>query len=360
MQIAAKDFPLIDNAPEFRFAANAATHQAAFYQQILSTVLSRAILRNGQIDADRLVAIAATAHRQRQTDTVEIISQLLVNLPFGERYERYALYFNGLCLYRRGNHTDARVIFENLLPIVSGKLKARTMMALAAVVYESGYENSLPYYIQAAAIASEDWCDPYTVAQVARVAAIHRSLEGDHRGAVNDLEQMLPLALAVSVSSPFLLLEHLNSLAYEKLEIGNSGEANQILGFVLASPLSRYYPECHETRAELIDRGRRASRSVVAVTSELVEAENVVCGNFPAIKPVPHYAPSREDTGVIDIRDWKLEMAKGQTKRQPAQERTNDELKREMLELMTQTKLSRDQVQRIIAIIEERKPTGSD
>lgn len=309
MQIAAKESRIfIETAPYLNFAANVTTFQAGFYQQILSDVLGRAILWNGQIDAERLVDIGAIAHRQRQTEIVEVISHLLIDLPFGKTYKHIGQYFNGLCLYRRGSFNDARKVFESLLPVVRGKLRARTIMALAGVMHDSKEDSSLPYYIEAGTIAAQNLCDPYTIVQVVRMTAIHKSLDGDHKGAVNDLERLFPISKAISATYPFLFLEYLNSLTCEYLEMARLKEATRILRFVLASPLSKFYPECHETYAELKDREQRASRSVAAVGK--VEWDNVFRLNVVSSRRGISANQAGVKSNVKAIEDWKFEMAK--------------------------------------------------
>lgn len=347
---AAKNFPfMVRNAPCVNFIAeSSATRRGAFYQQMLESFLSRAVLRSGQIDADRLVSIGAIAHRRRQTEVVEIIGNLLIDLPFGRAYEQIARYFQGLCLYRRGQFVEAKRLFESLLPVVHGKLKARTMMALAGVVHDSKQEHSLPYYIEAGTLAARNLCDPYTVVQVGRMTAIHRSLDGDHQGAVDDLEQLFGISKSVSKTDPFLFLEYLNSLAYEKLETGSLEEAGRILGFVLASPLSNFYPECHETRAELIEKGRRASRSVVAVGGG--PAVNLLCGDFSVKTHALDRAPdSRAD--VRSIADWKAGTAQERLEQGPLSEEEERSKRVEFLRLFSDTRFTRSQIDQILGLL---------
>jgi hypothetical protein len=264
MQIAAKDSRIlvIETLPHLGFAADVATRQAAFYQHI---VIGQAVLRRGQIDAERLISIGVMAHRQRRVEIINAVSSLLDILPIGGRYRLFARYFEGLGLYLNKNFTAAKVIFENLLPSVHGKLKARTLMALAAVAHDSKEESSLPYYLEAGSIAAQDLCDPYTVVQAGRMIAINKSINGDHQGAVNDLEKLTPIANTISKLSPFLLCEYLNSLAVEKGEIGHYSEGLEIARFLMASPYSAACPEYRETHDEIVTKAGHASRSIVAL-----------------------------------------------------------------------------------------------
>lgn len=317
----------IGKAPFFCLAAvETATQRAAFYQEITPGVLSMAVINNGRIDADRLVCVGLRAYEYHQNDVVEFISKVLANLPFGKPYGLIARYFEGLYYFRNKNYAGAREIFEELLSSVRGRLKARTSLALAAVMYESNLETSLPYYLKAGALAAADWCDPCTVMQVGMAVGIHKSLHGDHQSAVDTLEELFPISKAISRSHPFPFLTYLNSLAVEYLEVGRLEEAGRILSIVLASPLSKFYPECHETRAELIERRRPATRSVVAVEREVIVNPKVVWLSELPPRQRQDRPPDNSIESGKKILKWKLDVAnnkKGKTEDSPDNQEYN-------------------------------------
>ncbi|MFP5260468.1 MAG: hypothetical protein ACLGJB_01015 [Blastocatellia bacterium] len=107
------------------------------------------------------------------------------------------------------------------------------------------------------------------MAEALRGIAIVKAKEGYRRKALNDLEQLLPLAKA---SHPIVLYSWLNSLATELGETGRIDEARNVIKHVLASPLIHVYPEWQETTQDL-KKPDRAFISVPYIEPKPVEVE---------------------------------------------------------------------------------------
>lgn len=301
MEIAAKDsFSFIEKAPVKVFADIAATHRAAFYQVMAGLRLKEASRISDGLFYERLFRIGESAYRKREMGTVEIVADILMsyNKPEGE-------YFRGLCLYHEKLYNEARTIFENMLPITSGRLKARIALGLSAIIHDSKAESSLPFYLLAQAQGLKDWCDPYVVLTVQRMVAVTKGIEGDHRNAVRDLENLYPLAKAIAPLEPFAFNNYLNSLAVEKGETGEIQQALRISRFILASPFAAAYPEWRETNVELLGKERHRSKLIVALGR--IEQDNVLY--FGHTNTPAQITSSEHKAKVASLEEWKNEMA---------------------------------------------------
>ncbi|HXG67233.1 MAG TPA: hypothetical protein VNO70_19175, partial [Blastocatellia bacterium] len=107
--------------------------------------------------------------------------------------------------------------------------------------------------------------DAYTLISTQKMIAVCKGLDGDHHGALKILENLFPIANSVRWPQPQIYFDYLNSCAVELAEVGRLEEARRFSQIVLASPFSPAYPEWGETLAEITEKARRASRSVVAV-----------------------------------------------------------------------------------------------
>ena len=240
-----------------------------FYQQIISELISGVYseqifthLRNG------LAALAEHAYGLRQMKVVEQASQLILNLPLGRAHESVARYYEALCLHRKGQSATARILLERVAEEGPQQYRAKALVSMSATFYEKGdFRSFLPLNVEAGRVmAQQKWLDPKTALLSRRNIALYRSSDGDHRGALADLENMFPLARAVGPWQQYLYYDYMNSLAVELCEVGRLEEAKNVSQIVLASPFAAAYPEWRETGEEIELRGWRPSRSTVAVT----------------------------------------------------------------------------------------------
>lgn len=217
--------------------------------------------------AERLIAVADHAYPLRQMEVVEQASGLLLCLPLPHEFKSIACYYKAICLKQRGQIDEARVLFERVAEKATSRYKARAILALGTLVSSCGdFQSGLSLFIEGGrAIMRAKEFDPLAAFYTQSGLAILKSIDGDHRRALADWEAMFPLVRAISMSFPPLYYNHLNSLAVELLEVGRIAEARNVSNIVLASPYASAYPEHRETSREIALRGRRASRSVVAI-----------------------------------------------------------------------------------------------
>lgn len=151
MQTAAKkNFALIENFSldsEMLTGLPKANMQAAFYQQITSAIIKgirtkEALTSLGQ----RLTTLAQHAYSSRQMDIVEQVSQVLMNLPLGREIRNIARYYQAFCIKRRGQFSEAKSLFERVADEGPIKYRARAMIALGSIAFDSGAFNQLCLY----------------------------------------------------------------------------------------------------------------------------------------------------------------------------------------------------------------------
>jgi hypothetical protein len=260
---------------------------------------------------NELLAIAGDGYGLRQLHVVEQVVEALLRLPLSSQFASAVRYFEALCVLRRGELAEARAILEAVAEEAPLAYRSKAMLTLAALSHESGDpESSLVFCVEASrAAASNGWCDPKTLVISQRNIAIHKSLKGDHRGALADLENLFPLVRAVGTSKPYVYYDYLNSLAVELCEAGRLEEALRASEIVIASPYASAYPEWHETRKDISLKAYRTPRSFVAFKYSDVRSENVFRLPVPGI-----VSPSAISSGgrakILNYTNWKKKMVK--------------------------------------------------
>jgi tetratricopeptide (TPR) repeat protein len=325
MQAAANSNLILTDLSSFKWLAGLQKDisHAAFYQQVLSELIRGAYRKQTFPElGNRLVALADHAYGVGQMRAVEEGSQLLLNLPLGKEYESIGRYYQALCIYRRGRFAEARVLLEQVAGELPLRFTAKALLAVSATYYQSDdLQSFLSLNVEASrAATSSDLRDPQTFVRSQRHIAVLKSIDGDHRGALSDLERLFPLARAFGRWQPYSYYEHLNSLAVELMEAGRLEEARNASKIALASPFAAAYPEWRETREEIELRGYRASRSVVAFYQANAEATSSAAG--PEGGKLVHLpAPERDDSPsaielspktqparVLSMQEWKKKM----------------------------------------------------
>ena len=295
---------------------------AAFHYQIISELM-RGVYRKQTFSqlGNTLVALAQHSYSLRLTDAVEKASDFLLNLPLGPEYQSVGRYYQALCIYRRGEADEARILLERVAGSLPLPFRAKARLAMSGICYESGDLHSfLLLNLEASRLAAcSDWRDPQTFVKAQRNIAVLKSVDGDHRGALADLERLFPLARALGRWQPYLYYEHLNSLAVELMETASLEEAQNASEIALASLFAGASPEWQETRDEIELRRRRPSRSVVAFhrasadpafNRKSPEANNLLLLPVPdrsqslAARPSLTTPPAR----VLSLQAWKKRM----------------------------------------------------
>jgi tetratricopeptide (TPR) repeat protein len=242
----------------------AAPSQHGYYRQLMCASLARSTYTSEgfQVLCGQLAAIARHADLVRQMYAVEQATQLMLALPLSKQLESIARYYQALCTWRQGYIDDARQ-FERAVEEAPPQYKPRALQALGLTYHKRGeLDAALPFYLAAGKAAAI--CDPLTLAESHRMIAVVRSMHGDHKRALADLERLFPLVREVAKYYPASYYDFLNSLAVELGEVGRVTEAEAALAIALASPFASAYPEWSETRDEIAARRVSATPSVVA------------------------------------------------------------------------------------------------
>jgi hypothetical protein len=159
-------------------------------------------------------------------------------------------------------------------------------------------------------LRSDDVFDPVSFCVASRMSAVIRSLKGDHRGAIADLERLLPFARVAGAQQPHTYYDYLNNLAVEFGEVGRLKEAGRISRLVVASPYAAAYPEWQETLDEINSKTKCASRSIVGVSQvpskqgdSVLQISSLNDHLRRAESPPQH---TTEAANIISLEDWKM------------------------------------------------------
>jgi hypothetical protein len=271
----------------------------------------------------RLALVADHAHSFNQFDIVEGIGQLLLDLPFCSRQSEGAgRYYKALGVNRRGSGDPGRAVslFEEVADRASLPYRAKATLALGTTRSRAGeHQDAVSLYREVLLMATRGRVfDPVTSYHAVRNTAIIRSVEGDRRGALADLEKMVPLARMAGSLQPYVYYDYMNTLAVELGEAARLEQARRASQIALASPYARLYPEWHETLDEINSKTRRASRSTVGV-SQLPSEERdsptkILSWSADHVRQA-NSAPRRaiRSASVISLQDWKNKLEKKST-----------------------------------------------
>ena len=293
------------------------------YQASVQT-LSRGLQSNQALAdfATRLASMADHAYLIREFEFVGYAGQLLLSLPLSRQAESMGHYYRALGLRRsaRGDIARADSMFEQVADNASSQYRARGMLALGTNSVAVGdCRTAMSFYREVVRILTRNRIfDPMSFYVASRMTAVVRAVEGDHRGAIADLERMFPLVRMASSIRPYAYYDYLNTLAVELAETGRLEEARNASQIALASPFAGAYPDWRDTRDEIELRGWRASRSTIAFSQRGSEATNLVRLRVPEPsdgasheESIPRHTKQR--ARVLDLLEWKNKWAKSQT-----------------------------------------------
>ena len=244
--------------------------QHAYYQRLIGALVSRSIYKaEGFESLGRQIAdITRHAYLTKQMDAVEQASQIMLALPISAQLKNVALHYQALYAKQKGDYEGARKLLERVIEKATPQYKAIALQVIGATYYEQGKINdALPFYIAAGKAATD--CDPLTLACSQAMIAVVRSIHGDHKQALNDLERLFPLVRAIGKHYPTFYYDFLNSLAVELGEVGRINEARRVCQITLTSPFAVVHPNWLETRDEIEAKRTDATPSIVAVSIKL-------------------------------------------------------------------------------------------
>jgi hypothetical protein len=190
----------------------------------------------------------------------------------GDYYQALALNQGG-----RGDTTRAALFFERVADDASLHYRTRAVLALGTNALMNGDAlTAVSLYREVNRILTAGHSfDPVTLCVATRMNAVIRGFEGDHHGAVADLERMFPLARMASTIQPQAYWDYMNTLAVELGEVGRLEQARRASEIALSSPFAPAFPEWRETFIEIEAKRRLGSRSVVAVPPRISETREV-------------------------------------------------------------------------------------
>jgi tetratricopeptide (TPR) repeat protein len=222
----------------------------------------------------QLVDIARQARASRRTDLVEIASQAILSLPLPSDVRAAGICYAAYCQLQRGEVDESRIELTRVADSPASEFKARAIFELGATSFKQGdIAQALYFYIEAGKAARHT--DPFIRVHSLWMLAACRGINGDHRRASSDLEQLSPLVRSLSGMYPSLYFDYLNSLAVEFCEVGRIEEAKNVIDDALASPFADRFPEWTETKREVAQKakeGRKSPALIIAVPSAPPEA----------------------------------------------------------------------------------------
>jgi len=326
--------------------------------------------------ADTLVNLAEQAYGLRQLDKLEDLSQALLALPLPSQYTSAARYFRGLELVRRRDLDAAKSVFEAVAADPPHRFTARAIQSLGVTFHARGdLESALKLYVEAGCRAvHKGRVDPVTALFTRMNIAVLKSQNGDHHGALSDLEQMSPLARSVGSLHAPAYYDYLNSVAVELGEVGRLNEAARASRIVISTSFADAYPEWRQTFDEISSRGRRASHSAVAVRQPIVKTRSIQepVGESHNLVRLPLTERSTLETlvptssgaraRILDFQRWKTTIKPSSvspadwiTSEQRSGMTTGEKMIR-LMDLISRDETDDDTIDRILEAVEEIVP----
>jgi tetratricopeptide (TPR) repeat protein len=242
--------------------------------------------------ATNLIRIAEHSIGLRDMQTLAQVAEILVNFPLQDARQAGSYYY-ALVMKRKGQTDEAQTLLEQIAESPTDSYRARAMQTLGVMHHEhSELDEAGRFYLEAIRVGEEH--DLITAISPRLTISALKSMEGDHRGALADLENLLPLMQLVARQVPFYFYVYHADLAYELGEVGRVAEAEVVCAIALASPFASAYPEWSETRDEIAANRVSATPSVIAVN------------RAPEAAPAPHAEPEQKPqaVGMLALFSW--------------------------------------------------------
>src|SRR5215212_10959144 len=200
--------------------------QRSLFQHLIFSSLSRSIHTTDgiQLLGRQLADVSHHAYFAKRIETVDQASRMMLGLPISRELTGVAHYYQAICAKRKGDIEESRRLLVRVMGEASPQYRARALHVIGTTYHEQGdIDEALPFYAMAAKTAGN--CDPLTLVGSQSMIAIVRSVHGDHKQALDDLERLFPLVRAIGKRYPALFCDYLNSLAVELGEVGRIDEA---------------------------------------------------------------------------------------------------------------------------------------
>ena len=340
---------------------------AGLYQEIARTLVRNFNTKQSLANlVNTLVSAADHAHSMRRLDVVSCVGKLLLSLPLSRRLETVGNYYLALSI-NRGGHGDtvrAGKLFEKAADTASLHYRARAMLALGSNYVAAGeHKTALPVFSEVIRIAGRGSSfDPVILYQAVRTTAVIRGMDGDHAGAVSDLERIFPLARTASSVLPFAYYDYMNAMAVELGELGSLERARHASAMALKFPAAGAFPEWRETFADIEAKRVCASRSVVPVRQHIEEPANLLhlpLRGQPAVPEVSDLKPRGAQARVLNFQHWKTmvkaspgPLPKEVTSKDRGRMTTGQKLIR-LMDLISQDETDDETIDRILEAVEQ-------
>ena len=214
---------------------------------------------------EQLASLARNAYMARRLDEVEELIEWMLALPLDRHSKAVAQSYRALLSKDQRDFEGARSLLGRVIEEAPPQHKARVLQAVGLTYNDEGrLDEALPFFTAAGKAARD--CDPVISIQSRQMIAVVRSINGDHKRALADLEGIFPWVQVVAKHYPALYYDILNALAVELGETGRLNEARAAADIALGSPYASAYPEWSETREDLEAKRTAATSSVVAVS----------------------------------------------------------------------------------------------
>jgi len=232
-----------------------------------------------------LIRFAEQAYTLRDVNALQEASRVLMNLPVNAA-RQIGIYYYALAIKRKGRRDEAEAVLETVADSAPTTYRARAIQTLGAGRHYNGQlDEALRFQLEALRVASDRNAHGLQTTLLARwEISIIKSLEGDHKGGLSDLESLSPLVNLVAKQNPFYYYAYCNALAVGLGELDRIAEAKAACRIALAYPFASAYPEWAETRQELEGKRTSATPSIVAI-NRAPEAE---------AEPSPQAEPQRK------------------------------------------------------------------
>jgi tetratricopeptide (TPR) repeat protein len=191
-----------------------------------------------------------------------------MNLPLADA-RQVGIYYQAHVINANGQSNEAQMLLERVAENAPSRYRGRAIQALGLIHLNRGqFDDSMRLFLEATrAGASSSSSDPITLLMAYSNISIIKSVNGDHKEALADLERLWPLVLLIAPHAPFYFYVYHADIAYELAFSGRIDEAEAAIEIALASPFASAYPEINHTRDEIAAKRQAAtcSHSQVAI-----------------------------------------------------------------------------------------------
>jgi tetratricopeptide (TPR) repeat protein len=197
----------------------------------------------------KLVKVAECAYGARNLEALKSAGRELLILPIKEAADA-GMYFLAIVAKRQGRIKEARALLEQVAESSTSKFRARAIQALAAIEFEAGrFEEAARFHSETIKAARRS--DDLSLANALFQVSALKSMAGDHRQALHEIEKLWPLVRITALEHAHLFYMYHNELAYELAQVGKLTVAQQVIQVAINSPLADKYAEWQETDADI-------------------------------------------------------------------------------------------------------------